>query len=345
VLLIVLSIITSGGIFYIRSIQDKEIEAVTLRVWESEKNILHLPLYVAMKEGYFAEQGIIVQLINSSDTAARDPYTDDLADILLTDPVDCIYHKSIKPSAPLIVTTLAHRDGTFLLAREKETISWESLRNKNIICYPPETGPGLLMEKIIRDAGMVPMRDLCLYNRIPNELRLGVFKSGSGSYLQLTGADALMAEENGAGHIITRLGETTGAFPSVLCTAKPEIISNQSKALQGFVNGIYKAQLWLQHEPEIAASTATVYLGDLDKKIRDKLLEEYLTMKMWTPDPQIKEPIFNDIKQLMVTTGQIAVPVTYDSAVNNSYARQAVKIIRYIPKAEQEKSWFEKIID
>ncbi len=345
VLLLVLSIITSGGVFYIRSIWDNEKEAITLRVWESENTMLNMPLYVAMIEGYFAEQGIIIQLLNSSDTTAKDPYTDNLADIILTDPVDCIYHKSVNPSAPVIVATLAHRDGTFLLAREKETISWESLKDKNIICYPPETGPGLVMEKIIRDAGMVPMRDLCLYNRIPDELRLGVFKSGSGSYIQLTGAQAYIAEENDAGHIIARLGEAAGSFPSVLCTVKPEIISNHAEAVQGFVNGIYKAQLCIQYEPEIAAKAVEVYLGDLDKKIRNKMLQQYLKMKMWPPSPQIEEKTFKDIQHLMETTGQLAVPVTFENSVNNTFARQAVNIIRYIPKEEREKSWFRKIIE
>jgi len=344
VLLLVLSIITSGGVFYIRSSPDEKKEDVILRVWESEKNMLHVPLYVAMKEGYFAEQGIIVQLQNNSYTAVKDPYVDDVVDIILTAPVECIYHKSVNPSAPLIVATLAHHDGTFLLAREKEKISWESLRNKNIICYPPETGPGLVMEKIIRDAGMVPMRDLCLYNRIPDELRLGVFISGSGSYIQLTGSQAFMAEENGAGQIIACLGEASEAFPSVLCTVKPEIISNHAEAVQGFVNGIYKAQLWIQYEPEIATKAAKVYLDDLDKKIRNKLFHEYLTIKMWTPSPEIEEKTFNDIQQLMKTAGQLAVPITFGDSVNNTFARQAVNVIQYIPKEEREKSWLEKII-
>jgi len=345
VLLLVLGVITSGGVFYMHSTQNEGKETITLRVWESEKNMLHLPLYIAMQEGYFAEQGIKIQLLNSSEIAAKNPYADDLADIILTDPVDCLYQKSVNPAAPVIVASLAHRDGTFLLAREKETISWENLKNRNVISYPPETGPGLAMEKIIRGAGMVPMRDLCLYNRIPDKLRLGVFKSGSGSYIQLTGAQAFAAEKNGAGIIIARLGEAAGDLPSVLCTVKPDIIGEHAEAVQGFVNAIYKAQLWLQNEPEIGAGAAKVYLSELDKTIRDKLLEEYITMKMWTPDPQITESTFNGIKQLMVATGQIAVPLTYDSAVNNSYARQAVKVVQYIPKAEREKSWFGKIID
>lgn len=344
-MLLLVLVIIGGGIFYVLGTRDTEEKTVTLTVWESEKSMLHLPLYVAMQEGYFAEQGLQIQLLNGSDLESQDPYTDDLIDIILSDPVDCIYYQSANSSAPLILATLAQRDGTFLLAREKETMSWESLRNKNIICYPPETGPGLVMEKIIRDNDMVPMRDLCLYNRIPDKLRLGVFKSGSGSYIQLPGAQALMAEENGAGFIIARLGESAASFPSVLCTAKPEVINTHTDAVQGFVNGIFKAQLWMQHEPRITAGAIKAHLGELDKRIMQQTLQAYSAMKMWTPDPQIKEQTFNDIQQLMVTTGQLAVPTTFTGAVNNSYASKAQATIQYVSQEEQDKkSRFRDII-
>lgn len=345
VLLIVLGILTGGTVFYVRSIHDKDKkEIVTIKVWENERNMLQLPLYVALKEGYFAEQGIKVQLLDGAETAAKDPYADDLADIIITDPADCLYHKSVNPSAPVIVATLAHRDGTFLLAREKESFAWGNMKDKNVICYPPETGPGLVMEKIIRDAGMVPMRDLCLYNRIPGELRLGVFKSGSGSYIQLSGAEALMAEKNGAGQIIARPAEAAKNFPSVLCTAKPELISQQPEALQGFVSAIYKAMLWMQHEPDLGVKAANAYLGKLDKKIRGELFKEYLKMKIWQPSPRVQEQSFAEVIQTMEAAGQLAMPITYENSVHNTFALQAVNTIQYIPKEEREQNWLRKII-
>ncbi|MBF7083731.1 ABC transporter substrate-binding protein [Desulfallas sp. Bu1-1] len=343
-LLLITSVLLAGGAFYTRHISEKKKdETVTLRVWEGEKSILHLPLYVALKEGYFDEQRVRIKLIARSDAPAADPYIDQVADIILTDPVEHLYRKSVNPSAPPVIATLASRDYTFLLGREKENWAWENLKGERVICYPPETGPGLALEKILRENGMLPQHDLSLYYRIPPELRLGAFKAGSGSYIQLPGPQALQAEASGTGFIVAALGETEKIFPSVLCVARSEIIKKHPEAVQAFVDGIYKARLWMNHEPELASGAAKKYVKDMDLQIKNTLLSRYMNMGMWAPVTGVKAAAFKDFVQMLETAGQIPVPVMFDDTVNNTFATRAAETIKYIPPEEREKGLLKKI--
>lgn len=344
-LLLVIMSLVGGVVFMLNSNDGDKKETITLTIWEGEKSILHLPLYVALQEGYFKEQGINVKLVARSGNTGNNPYTGPITDLILTDPVECLYRKSVNPDSPLIIAAIASRDGTFLMGREKEIFSWEKLRGKNIIAYPPETGPGLALDQKLRAENMAPMHDLSLYIRIPRDLRLSAFKSGSGSYIQLAGPEAVKAEQNGTGYISACLGEETGVFPSVLCAAWPEIIDRHPGAVQGFVNAIYKAQLWMREEPELGTKAVKNHFHDLDKKISNQLLEKYSKINMWQPCPWIDNATFNKIEQTMEVAGQLVVPVTYDSAVNNSFARRAAQTIKYIPKEEREKSWLRRIFD
>lgn len=343
-LLVITVLLLASGIFYARQMgEHKKDERVTLRVWEGERSILHLPLYVALNEGYFDKQRVRIKLVTRSDAPAADPYTGQVADIILTDPVEHLYRKSVHPSAPPVIATLASRDGTFLLGREKETWAWENLKGKRVICYPPETGPGLALEKILRENGMLPQHDLSLYYRIPPELRLGAFKAGSGSYIQLPGAQALQAEAAGTGFIVAALGETERTFPSVLCAARPEITSKHSEAVQAFVEGIYKARLWMNHEPELASRAAKIYLPDMDRQTQNTLLSRYMNMGMWAPATGIKAAAFQDFVQMLETAGQIPAPVSFKDAVNNTFAGRAAETIKYIPPEEREKGLLKRI--
>lgn len=336
ILIIFLISLATVGALYIHNIMVRSKEEIyTLRVWVGERSALYLPLYVALEEGYFDEQKIQVKL-NRSSIPVNDPYAIDLADIIITDPVECLYQKSVNPSSPIIIAALTNKEGSFLLSREKRTFDWGSLKGKNIITYPPETTPGLAMEKILRSKNMLPMHDLCLYNRIAKEFRLGAFKSGSGSYIQLSGPAAVEAEKNGTGYIAASLGKEMGTFPSVLCVAWPELIDKNPEAIQGFVNGIYKAQLWLQKEPKLGVKAAKIHLKNLNGETRNKVLQSYKEMNMWLPTPWIDKSVFKDIEQMMVTNALIAMPITFDYAANNTFALQAAETIKYIPKDQRE---------
>ncbi|MFA7468512.1 MAG: ABC transporter substrate-binding protein, partial [Desulfotomaculaceae bacterium] len=240
-------------------LKDKE-PIITLTVVENEPSLLHLPLYVALQQGYFEEQGIRVRLTEENGKSGSDQGIPD-ADVVLIDPAEYLYYKTIRPEAPVIVTIVAGHDGTFLLAREKGDFTWNNLKGKRIISYPPETGPGLALDKKLRDNGLTPFRDTGIYHRIPQDLRLGAFKSGSGDYIQLTGIEALIAEQDGTGFIAAPVDDKDEAFPAVICVVARETINKHPQAVQTYVNGLYKAQLYMVKEPDLSLKAAHKFLS------------------------------------------------------------------------------------
>jgi len=323
-------------------LKDKE-PIITLTVVENEPSLLHLPLYVALQQGYFEEQGIRVRLTEENGKSGSDQGIPD-ADVVLIDPAEYLYYKAIRPEAPVIVTIVAGHDGTFLLAREKGDFTWNNLKGKRIISYPPETGPGLALDKKLRDNGLTPFRDTGIYHRIPQDLRLGAFKSGSGDYIQLTGIEALIAEQDGTGFIATPVDDRDEAFPAVICAVSRETIKKHPQAVQTYVNGLYKAQLYMVKEPDLSLKAAHKFLSKNERHETETLLEKYVAMGMWQPQSGLDEKTFGALAQAMEVSGQLPAPVKFSSTVNNNFARLAAETVRYIPPEERDKNWLQKLL-
>ncbi|WP_027366170.1 ABC transporter substrate-binding protein [Desulfotruncus alcoholivorax] len=344
ILLIITVVLLGSGAFTFSKIMSwNRKELTVLKVWENEKSLQHLPIYVAMDQGFFTKAGIKLEIISRKDQPATDPFAKSVADLILTDPVEHIYRQSLNPAAPKIIAVIAARDDTFLLGRKKEPFAWGKLKDLNLISFPPETSSGFALEKILRQKELQPMHDLSLYNRIPLDLRLGAFKAGSGSYIQLKGPEAYMAEANGTGYVAASVGEEIGRYPSVLCAAWPQILKQKPGAIQGFVNAVYKAQLWMEHEPELCTRSADSHLKTIDKKVRSKVLKKYIQIKMWQPDPVFEKSLFQELQKMLDTAGLLPATATFSAAVDNRFSLGAKETVKYIPKEEKEQNWLKLV--
>lgn len=321
----------------------KEEKIITLTVAEGERSLLHLPLYMALQLGYFEEQGVRVRLTGGNGAGQYGGGIPD-ADVVLLDPAAYLYHNALQSEGPVILTAVAGREGTFLLAREKEDFTWSGLRGKKIISYPPETGPGLALDKKLRANGLTPFHDIGIYHRIPPDLRLGAFKAGSGDYIQLSGIQALTAEQDGTGFIAAAVGDGDEAFPAVICAVSRATINKHPEAVQMFINGLYKAQLYISREPEMALPAVRSLASKKERRKMEALFDRYAAMDMWQPRPELDEAAFAALTQAMEAAGQLPAPVQFSSAVSNDFARLAAEAVQYIPPEERNKNWLQKLL-
>ena len=93
-----------------------------VRVNEVTHSIFYAPFYVAIENGYFADENIEIELTNGGGAdKSMTALLSESADIGLMGPEAAIYvYLNGKENYPIIFAQLTQRDGSFLISRNKE---------------------------------------------------------------------------------------------------------------------------------------------------------------------------------------------------------------------------------
>lgn len=128
-----LLVILGIGLVYSFSNNKKE---NTIRVAEVTHSIFYTPLYVALENGYFEEEGLNVELILTSgaDKVSAAVLSNDV-EIGFAGPESAIYvYKNNEKDYLVTFAGLTKRDGQFIVAREKvDNFSIDQLYGKEIL--------------------------------------------------------------------------------------------------------------------------------------------------------------------------------------------------------------------
>ena len=106
-----------------------------VRLNEVTHSVFYAPQYVALSQGFFAEEGLQVELINGGGAdKVMTAVVSGQSDIGLAGPEASIYvYNQGKADHTQIIAQLTKRDGSFLVGRSDGAFSWEDLRGKTII--------------------------------------------------------------------------------------------------------------------------------------------------------------------------------------------------------------------
>ncbi|NMA51908.1 MAG: ABC transporter substrate-binding protein [Peptococcaceae bacterium] len=314
----------------------------TLRVMESMRTPYYLPLYLAANLGYFAEEGLAVNITTTSQEAIRTALHEGRTDIALCGLQKILFTPGAKGPQPKIFAAIAGRDGSFLLSRQENgSFEWQNLNNKSIIGYSQDDSSEIALEEALRLYGQTPNRSVTIYYNISDNLRLGAFRAGTGDYIQLLEPAASQAEAQGFGQVAASVGMATGDMIVTACAVQPACIESNPDALQKFTNAIYKAQLWLhRHNSEEAAAIVAPLFDNLDYGILTNAIERYRSIGVWADSPVIASDSYNKFQAAAKKSGEIAVPISYETAVINDFARHAVETVVLINEEETRKKNF-----
>jgi len=283
---------------------DKNSEQTTVKFSEVIRSIFYAPHYVAMSQGFFEEEGIVLDLntAQGSDKGAA-ALLAGTADISLVGPETAIYIHNQKGDKTLkIFYQLTMKDGSFLLSREPaDNFQWSDLAGKTVIGWRPGSSPQMVLNSTILKEGV---KDVNVVTNIASPAIAGAFTSGQGDYIQLFEPVASTLIQEGKAYFAASMGEAYGDYPETSYVATSDYIKNHPDVIQRFSNAVAKGAAWLQtaSDDDIAKALAPFFEGTSDELIIQSV-NRYKAQGTWTTDPVMTKEQFDSLQDVLIENG------------------------------------------
>lgn len=299
-----------------------------ITVSEVAHSVFYAPQYVAMEKGFFAEEGLQIELTNGQGAdKVMTAVLSGQVDIGLAGPEASIYvYNEKREDFAQVFAQVTKRDGSFLVARQPDPdFKWEDLKGKYIIGGRKGGVPEMTLEYVLKKNGLDIEKDLTLDTSVQFAVMAGAFTGGTGDYVALFEPTAAMLEQEGKGYVVASFGEESGEIPYTAYFAKKSYLENNSDTVQRFTRALYKGQQWVaSHTPEEVAEALMPAFPDSDLKTLTAVAKRYQEIDAWCQDPILKEDSLNRLQEVMEEAGELKQRAPYEELINTSFAQKAI---------------------
>ena len=304
-------------------------ETVKVRLNEVTHSVFYAPQYVAMELGYFADEGLDIELTNGGGAdKVMTAVVSGQSDIGLAGGESCIYvYNQGKEDYPRIFAQLTKRDGSFLVGRADETFSWDDVRGRTIIGGRLGGMPEMTLEYVMRKNGVEPGVDAAVDTSVQFNMMAGAFTGGNGDYVALFEPSATQVVQAGQGYILCSLGAESGDVPYTTYFAAQSYLSDHADVVQRFTNAIAKGQKWVaEHSDQEVAEAIAPQFPDTDVKLVAEVVGRLRSIDAWNAAPAMESSAWERLETIMTGAGQLTETdwVPFETLVTNEFA-DAVK--------------------
>lgn len=299
---------------------------VTVHLSEVTHSVFYAPQYVAISQGFFAEEGLNVELTNGGGAdKVMTAVVSGQADIGLAGAEACIYvYNQGKDDYPMLFAQLTKRDGSFLVGRTNDAFRWENLKGKTIIGGRAGGMPEMTLEYVMDQNGVKPHVDAVVDTSVQFNMMAGAFTGGNGDYVALFEPTATEVVQAGQGYILCSIGEATGEVPYTAYFASQSYMTEHPEVMQGFTNAIAKAQKWVaEHTDREVAEAIADQFPDTDISVLETVTARHRAIDAWKLTPELSEQALTNLEKVMEHAGELSRDewVDFDRLVNNTWAK------------------------
>ncbi len=301
-----------------------------VRLNEVTHSVFYAPQYVAMSQGFFAEEGLEIQLTNGGGAdKVMTAVVSGQSDIGLAGPESCIYvYNQGKEDHPMIFAQLTQRDGAFIVGRTDEDFSWENLRGKTILGGRKGGVPEMTLEYVMAQNGVIPHVDAVVDTSVQFNMMAGAFTGGMGDYVALFEPTATEVEQAGQGYILCSIGQESGDIPYTAYFATQSYMTENPDIIQGFTNAVYKAQQWIaSHTDREVAEAIAHQFPDTSLDLLETVTARHRRINAWNTTLVMEESSLERLETVMEHAGELSREewVIFDELVDNRFALAAAQ--------------------
>lgn len=298
-------------------------ESVKLTLSEVTHSVFYAPQYAALHEGFFAEEGLDVTLINGggADKVMTSVLTGE-AEIGLAGPEASIYVLlEGREDSPKVFAQLTNCDGAFLVGRSDDTFHWSDLKGKTIIGGRKGGMPEMVLEHVMRRNGIVPGVDAEVDTSVQFNMMGGAFTGGNGDYVTLFEPTATEVELAGKGYVLCSLGEESGEVPYTAYFALSSYMEEHSDVIQRFTNAVAKGQKWVaEHSDEEVAEAIAEQFPDTSLEVLASTVARHKSIGAWKETPVMTEEALERLETIMEDAGELTERVKFSDLIDNRFA-------------------------
>lgn len=301
-----------------------------ITIAEVTRSIFYAPMYVAINEGYFQDEGLDVSLITTpgSDKTMAALLSKE-AQIALMGPETTIYvYNNGQKDYAINFAQLTQKDGSFLVSRQYydyNNFDFDNLIGASIIGGRKGGMPEMILEYVLKNMGYEVSHvdenaQIYIRTDINFEVMAGAFASGNDDFVTLFEPSATAMEEINEGYIVASIGALAGNIPYTCFSALQSYYQSNEQQIIKFTKALKKGLAYISNHSalEIAKSIYKSF-PSTSLETTSKVIERYLAIDAWTSDLKLTPEGFDKLQDVLEEANELKQRVPYDKVVTTKY--------------------------